>query len=87
MDKFHRCCPYRGEKRILTLTLLLQFVARCLMEVCSVNDGAAFQIMMNAHQNGAAVIGRYDFERAELYYTSLRDNGLTVDMVKVSDSD
>ncbi|GMH58496.1 hypothetical protein TrST_g1029 [Triparma strigata] len=64
-----------------------EFVARCLMEVCGVNDGAAFQIMMNAHQNGAAVIGRYDFERAELYYTSLRDNGLTVDMVKVGDSD
>ncbi|GMI23075.1 hypothetical protein TrCOL_g8135 [Triparma columacea] len=62
-----------------------EYVARCLMETCGLSEGQAFQIMMNAHQNGAAVVGTYAFEQAELYYQSLRGAGLTVDMVKVGD--
>jgi ATP-dependent Clp protease adapter protein ClpS len=62
-----------------------EYVARCLMETCGLSEGQAFQVMMSAHQNGAAVVGRYAFEQAELYYQSLRGAGLTVDMVKVGD--
>ena len=43
-----------------------EYVARCLMETCGLSDGKAFQIMMNAHQNGAAVVGRWAFEQAEV---------------------
>jgi hypothetical protein len=31
------------------------------------------------------VIGRYHFEIAEQYHNSLKDNGLTVDMIQVDD--
>jgi hypothetical protein len=31
------------------------------------------------------VIGRYHFEIAEQYHNSLKENGLTVDMIQVDD--
>lgn len=62
-----------------------EFVARCLTEICGLSDGAAYDTMMQAHLNGLAVIGRYMYERAEMYYTSLREHGLFVDMVPVED--
>lgn len=62
-----------------------EFVAMCLSKITGLTDGQAYQVMMGAHQNGVAVVGRYDQERAELYRDSLRDNGLTVDMVPVED--
>lgn len=31
------------------------------------------------------VIGRYNFEVAELYFGSLKESGLTVDMIQVDD--
>jgi ATP-dependent Clp protease adapter protein ClpS len=62
-----------------------EFVARCLAEVCGKSDTESFQIMMQAHKNGMGVIGRYDFEIAELYYSSLNEFGLLVDMVPVED--
>lgn len=62
-----------------------EFVARCLATVCGKNDTESYQIMMQAHQNGMGIIGRYDFEIAELYNKSLKDNGLLVDMVPVDD--
>jgi ATP-dependent Clp protease adaptor protein ClpS len=62
-----------------------EFVAMCLSKVAGLTDGQAYQVMMQAHQNGVSVVGRYDQERAELYRDSLRDNGLTVDMIEVSD--
>jgi len=62
-----------------------EFVARCLTEICGMSDGQSFQVMMQAHQSGVAVIGRYNFELAELYHNSLRDNGLLVDMRPVDD--
>ena len=48
-----------------------EFVARCLMEVCGLDDGAAFNVMMLAHQNGVSVIGNYHHEMAELYKVRL----------------
>ena len=40
---------------------------------------------MEAHKNGMGVVGRYMFEVAELYYNSLQENGLLVDMRLVDD--
>ena len=62
-----------------------EFVARCLAEVCGKSDTESYQIMMQAHKNGMGVVGRYDFEIAELYNKSLKDNGLLVDMIPVDD--
>ena len=62
-----------------------EFVARCLATVCGKSDTESFQIMMHAHQHGMGVIGRYQFEIAELYHNSLREQGLMIDMVPVDD--
>jgi len=62
-----------------------EFVARCLSTICGKSDSESFQIMMQAHNNGMGVIGRYMFEVAELYYGSLQEEGLLVDMVHVED--
>lgn len=62
-----------------------EFVARCLTEVCALNDGAAYQVMMQAHQLGVAVIGQYHLEMAELYRDQLLERGLVIDMIPVDD--
>lgn len=62
-----------------------EFVARCLATICGKSDTESYQIMMEAHKNGMGVVGRYQFEIAELYHGSLRENGLVVDMVPVDD--
>lgn len=62
-----------------------EFVAMLLSKIVGLTDGQAYQVMMQAHQNGVAVVGRYDLERAELYKTALLSNGLTSDMVPVED--
>jgi ATP-dependent Clp protease adapter protein ClpS len=62
-----------------------EFVARCLTTICGKSDSESYQIMMQAHKNGMGVVGRYMLEIAELYYKSLMENGLMVDMVRVDD--
>ena len=62
-----------------------EYVARCLTEIVSLSDGSAYQVMMQAHQFGLAVIGTYHQERAELYRDSLLEHGLVVDMVPSDD--
>ena len=62
-----------------------EFVALCLSKIVGLSDGQAYQVMMQAHQNGIGIVGRFDLERAELYKTALNDNGLTCDMVPVDD--
>lgn len=62
-----------------------EFVAMCLSKIVGLSDGQAYQVMMQAHQNGVSVVGRFDFERAETYKTALVDNGLTCDMIEVED--
>mmetsp|Transcript_29722 Transcript_29722/g.64359 ORF Transcript_29722/g.64359 Transcript_29722/m.64359 type:complete len:161 (-) Transcript_29722:387-869(-) len=64
-----------------------EYVARCLTEIVSLSDGSAYQVMMQAHQFGVAVIGTYHQERAELYRDSLLEHGLVVDMVPADDDD
>ena len=62
-----------------------EFVARCLAEVCGKSDTESYQIMMQAHKNGMGLVGRYNFEIAEMYHGSLQENGLMVDMIQVDD--
>ena len=62
-----------------------EFVALCLSKIVGLSDGQAYQVMMQAHKNGVAIVGRFDLERAELYKTALIDNGLTCDMIPVDD--
>jgi ATP-dependent Clp protease adapter protein ClpS len=62
-----------------------EFVAMCLTKVCGLNDGQAYQVMMQAHQQGLSIVGRYDYEIAELYRNSLRDHGLVCDMIPVEE--
>lgn len=62
-----------------------EFVARCLATICGKTDSESYQIMMQAHNNGMGVIGCYAFEVAELYYTSLQESGLLVDMIPLEE--
>jgi len=62
-----------------------EFVAMCLSKIVGLSDGQAYQVMMQAHQNGLAVVGRFDLERAELYRDQLRDHALVVDMIPVEE--
>mmetsp|Transcript_11884 Transcript_11884/g.21966 ORF Transcript_11884/g.21966 Transcript_11884/m.21966 type:complete len:162 (-) Transcript_11884:402-887(-) len=62
-----------------------EFVAKCLMEICGLDDGMSFTIMMKAHQAGIAVIGNYPREQAEMYKMGLSGEGLMVDMVPADD--
>jgi ATP-dependent Clp protease adaptor protein ClpS len=62
-----------------------EFVAMCLSQIVGLTDGQAYQVMMQAHKNGVAVIGRFDFERAELYKVTLVEHGLLCDMIPVDD--
>lgn len=64
-----------------------EFVARCLMEICGLDDGAAYNVMMKAHQQGIAVVGNYHFELAELYKTRLSNEGLFIDMIPADDEE
>ena len=60
-----------------------EFVARCLVQVAGLSEMAAYQTMMQAHHNGLAVVGRYPYERAEMYHEQLKTNGILNDMVEV----
>ena len=60
-----------------------EFVARCLVQVAGLSEMAAYQTMMTAHHNGLAVVGRYPYERAEMYHEALKTNGILCDLVEV----
>jgi len=62
-----------------------EFVSMVLCKICGLTDGQSYQVMMQAHQNGVSVVGRYDFERAELYKVALSENGLVCDMIPVEE--
>ena len=62
-----------------------EHVATSLVEVANLSEVAAYQTMMLAHQNGVAVVGRWVYERAEMYIDALRQNGLVCDMVPVAE--
>jgi ATP-dependent Clp protease adaptor protein ClpS len=62
-----------------------EFVAMCLSKIAGLTDGQAYQVMMQAHKQGVAIVGRYDLERAELYRNSFSENGLSSDMIPVDE--
>jgi|Transcript_1330 ATP-dependent Clp protease adapter protein ClpS len=62
-----------------------EHVARCLVQVTGLTEIAAYQTMMQAHQNGMAVVGRWVYERAEMYHCALKDNGIHCDLVEVDE--
>eukprot|EP00566_Odontella_aurita_P025748 CAMPEP_0113553296 /NCGR_PEP_ID=MMETSP0015_2-20120614/15536_1 /TAXON_ID=2838 /ORGANISM="Odontella" /LENGTH=121 /DNA_ID=CAMNT_0000454353 /DNA_START=438 /DNA_END=803 /DNA_ORIENTATION=+ /assembly_acc=CAM_ASM_000160 len=62
-----------------------EFVARCLVQIVGLTEMTAYQTMMDAHQNGIAVVGRYVYERAEMYHEALKKNGIICDLVPVDE--
>lgn len=62
-----------------------EHVARSLVRITGMSEMSAYQTMMQAHQNGIAVVGRWSFEIAELYNEGLRKNGIISDMVPVDE--
>ncbi|CAK9035542.1 unnamed protein product [Durusdinium trenchii] len=64
-----------------------EYVARCLMTICLLKEGDAYQVMMKAHKEGVAVVGTYAFETAEAYCESLKAQGLSVDIFPVDKDD
>jgi len=62
-----------------------EFVARCLVQITGLSEITAYQTMMQAHQNGIAVVGRYVYEMAEMYYEALKKNGIVCDLVPVDE--
>lgn len=62
-----------------------EFVAACLSKICGLSDGQSYSVMMQAHQNGVAVVGRYDLERAECFRNALIEHGLLSDMIPVEE--
>ena len=60
-----------------------EFVARCLVQYAGLGESAAYRTMMQAHQNGIAVVGRYVYELAEMYHDALKNNGIICDLIPV----
>jgi ATP-dependent Clp protease adapter protein ClpS len=62
-----------------------EHVARSLVQVTSISEFCAYQTMMQAHQNGIAVVGRWCYEVAEMYHEALKKNGIVCDLVQVDE--
>ena len=62
-----------------------EHVARSLVQVTGMSEISAYQTMMQAHQHGLAVVGRWCFEVAEMYHDALRKNGIVCDIVPVDE--
>lgn len=62
-----------------------EHVARSLVQVTGMSESVAYQTMMQAHQNGIAVVGRWVYEVAEMYHDSLKDKGIVCDIVPVDE--
>jgi ATP-dependent Clp protease adaptor protein ClpS len=62
-----------------------EHVARALVQVTGISEMGAYQTMMQAHQNGIAVVGRWVYEVAEMYHDALKKNGIVCDLVPVEE--
>lgn len=62
-----------------------EHVARSLVQVTGMPEMDAYQTMMQAHQNGIAVVGRWVYEVAEMYHDALKKNGIVCDIVPVDE--
>jgi ATP-dependent Clp protease adapter protein ClpS len=55
------------------------------VQVTGMSEMGAYQTMMQAHQNGIAVVGRWVYEVAEMYHDALKQNGIVCDLVPVEE--
>eukprot|EP00547_Thalassionema_nitzschioides_P006375 CAMPEP_0194199126 /NCGR_PEP_ID=MMETSP0156-20130528/260_1 /TAXON_ID=33649 /ORGANISM="Thalassionema nitzschioides, Strain L26-B" /LENGTH=123 /DNA_ID=CAMNT_0038923977 /DNA_START=262 /DNA_END=633 /DNA_ORIENTATION=+ len=62
-----------------------EHVARSLVQITGMSELNAYKTMMQAHQNGLAVVGQYVYEIAEMYNEALRKQGIVSDLVPVED--
>lgn len=62
-----------------------EHVARSLVQVTGLSEMQAYQTMMQAHQNGIAVVGRWVYEVAEMYHDALKNKGIVCDIVPVDE--
>jgi ATP-dependent Clp protease adaptor protein ClpS len=62
-----------------------EHVARSLVQITGMSETTAYQTMMQAHQNGVAVVGRFVYEIAEMYQDALRKVGIVSDIVPVDE--
>lgn len=60
-----------------------EHVARSLVQVTGLSELQAYQTMMQAHQNGIAVVGRWVYEVAEMFHDALKKKGIVCDIVPV----
>lgn len=62
-----------------------EHVARSLVQITGMSEAEAYNTMMQAHQNGIAVVGVWVYEVAEMYYEALQKQGIVCDLVPVDD--
>jgi ATP-dependent Clp protease adaptor protein ClpS len=62
-----------------------EHVARSLVQITGMSENGAYSTMMQAHQNGIAVVGRWVYEIAEMYHEALRKQGIVCDLVPVEE--
>jgi ATP-dependent Clp protease adaptor protein ClpS len=60
-----------------------EHVARSLVQITGLSEICAYNTMMQAHQNGMAVVGTWVYEIAEMYHDALRKQGILCDLVPV----
>lgn len=62
-----------------------EHVARSLVQITGLTEMMAYRTMMQAHQNGIAIVGQFCLEIAELYNEGLRKQGIVSDIVPVDE--
>jgi ATP-dependent Clp protease adaptor protein ClpS len=62
-----------------------EHVARSLVQVTGLSELQAYQTMMQAHQNGIAVVGRWVYEVAEMFHDALKKKGIVCDIIPVEE--
>ncbi|CAK0867120.1 unnamed protein product [Prorocentrum cordatum] len=58
-----------------------EYVCRCLMLICLLEERPAYETMMKAHQEGVAVVGTYKFDTAEDFCARLKAKGIISDII------
>lgn len=64
-----------------------EYVSRVLCTKVGLAEAEAYDVMMQAHNSGVAVVGVYQLETAELYCQLMKDNGLIAAVKPVGGGD
>mmetsp|Transcript_28555 Transcript_28555/g.43903 ORF Transcript_28555/g.43903 Transcript_28555/m.43903 type:complete len:179 (+) Transcript_28555:190-726(+) len=62
-----------------------EHVALSLVKVTGISETAAYDTMMQAHNHGIAVVGRWIYQTAEEYYKNLKNQGIVCDIIPVEE--